>query len=212
MDLINPQVQAYAEQFTSAEDPLLHELAENTYRDHPQSNMLSGHWQGKFLEMVSYMLRPSRILEIGTFLGYSALCLSKGLLNGGRVHTIELRKEEADVALQNFHNAKATDKIILHLGNALEIIPTIRETWDLVFIDADKVNYTNYYELVLPLIKKGGYILADNTLFHGEVLSEPVKGKNAIAIHAFNQHVQNDSRVEHVFITIRDGLMLIRKK
>ena len=212
MDLINPQVQAYAEKFTSPEDPLLHELAEKTYRDHPQSNMLSGHWQGKFLEMVSYMLRPTRILEIGTFLGYSALCLSKGLLNGGRLHTIELRKEEADVALQNFHNAKATDKIILHLGNALEIIPTIRETWDLVFIDADKVNYTNYYELVLPLIKKGGYILADNTLFHGEVLSEPVKGKNAIAIHAFNQHVQNDSRVEHVFITIRDGLMLIRKK
>jgi caffeoyl-CoA O-methyltransferase len=212
MDLINPQVLAYAEKFTSAEDPLLHELAEKTYRDHPQSNMLSGHWQGKFLEMVSHMLRPTRILEIGTFLGYSALCLSKGLLNGGRVHTIELRKEEADIALQNFHNAKATDKIILHLGNALEIIPTVRETWDLVFIDADKVNYTNYYELVLPLVKEGGYILADNTLFHGEVLSEPVKGKNAIAIHAFNQHVQNDNRVEHVFITIRDGLMLIRKK
>jgi caffeoyl-CoA O-methyltransferase len=211
MELINPIVQAYAEKFTSSEDETLRTIAQ-TYNEHPQSNMLSGHWQGKFLELISYMLRPSRILEIGTFLGYSALCLAKGLLNDGRLHTIELRKEEADIALENFHSAKATDKIILHLGNALEIIPTIREDWDLVFIDADKVNYTNYYELVLPHVKKGGFILADNTLFHGEVLAEPVKGKNALAIHAFNEHIKNDGRVEQVLITIRDGLMLIRKK
>ena len=148
MELINPLVQAYAERFTSPEEALLHELAEKTYKNHPQSNMLSGHWQGKFLELISQMLQPSRILEIGTFLGYSALCLAKGLLNGGRLHTIELRKDEADVALQNFHNAKATDKIILHLDNALEIITTISETWNLVFINTDKVNYTNYYKLV----------------------------------------------------------------
>ena len=212
MELINPLVEAYAEKFTSPEDEVLRQIADQTYKNHPQSNMLSGHWQGKFLELLSHLLRPSRILEIGTFMGYSAICLAKGLLNEGRLHTIELRKEEADLALQNFHNAKATDKIILHQGNALEIIPTIRESWDLVFIDADKVNYINYYELVLPLLKKGGFILADNMLFHGEVLADPVKGKNAIAIHAFNEHVQNDNRVEQVLITIRDGLMLIRKK
>jgi len=212
MELINPLVEAYAEKFTSPEDEVLKKIADQTYQNHPQSNMLSGHWQGKFLELVSHLLRPSRILEIGTFMGYSAICLAKGLLNDGRLHTIELRKEEADLALQNFHNAKATDKIILHQGNALEIIPTIRESWDLVFIDADKVNYINYYELVLPLLKKGGFILADNMLFHGEVLADPVKGKNAIAIHAFNEHVNNDDRVEQVLITIRDGLMLIRKK
>ncbi|HYJ37775.1 MAG TPA: O-methyltransferase [Chitinophagaceae bacterium] len=212
MELINPRVQAYAENFTSPEDALLHEIAEQTYKHHPQPGMLSGHWQGKFLELVSYMLAPSRILEIGTFMGYSALCLAKGLLNDGRLHTIELRKDEADIALQNFHKAKSTEKIILHLGNALEIIPTIREEWDLVFIDADKVNYTAYYELVLPLLKKGGFILADNMLFHGEVLAEPVSGKSAKAIHAFNEHVSKDERVEQVLVTIRDGLMLIRKK
>jgi predicted O-methyltransferase YrrM len=212
MELINPLVQAYAEKLTSPEDALLHEIADQTYKNHPQSNMLSGHWQGKFLELISCMLRPSRILEIGTFMGYSALCLAKGLLNDGKLHTIELRKEEGDIALQNFHKAKATEKIILHLGNALEIIPTIRENWDLVFIDADKVNYTNYYELVLPLVKKGGFILADNMLFHGEVLAKPLSGKNAKAIHAFNEHVRKDDRVEQVLITIRDGLMLIRKK
>jgi predicted O-methyltransferase YrrM len=212
MELINPLVQAYAEKLTSPEDELLREIADQTYRNHPQSNMLSGQWQGKFLELLSHLLHPSRVLEIGTFVGYSALCLAKGLLSGGILHTIELRKEEGDLALQNFHKSKATDKIILHLGNALEIIPTIRETWDLVFIDADKVNYINYYELVLPLVKNGGFILADNMLFHGEVLANPLKGKNAIAIHAFNEHVKNDDRVEQVLITIRDGMMLIRKK
>lgn len=212
MEPIHPLVQEYAEKFTSPEDAILQVIADQTYKHHPQSNMLSGHWQGKFLEMISYMMRPSRVLEIGTFMGYSALCLAKGLLNDGRLHTIELRKEEANLALQNFHKAKATEKIILHVGNALEIIPTISETWDLVFIDADKVNYTAYYELVLPLVKSGGFILADNTLFHGEVLAEPVSGKNALAIHAFNEHVKNDERVDQVLITIRDGLMLIRKK
>jgi len=165
MELINPLVEAYAEKFTSPEDEVLKQIADQTYQNHPQSNMLSGHWQGKFLELVSHLLRPSRILEIGTFMGYSAICLAKGLLNDGRLHTIEFRKEEADLALQNFHNAKATDKIILHQGNALEIIPTIRESWDLVFIDADKVNYINYYELVLPLLKKGGFILAEICCF-----------------------------------------------
>lgn len=212
MELINPLVQAYAEKFTSPEDEFLKEIADQTYKHHPQSNMLSGHWQGKFLELISYMVRPSKVLEIGTFMGYSALCLAKGLLNDGQLHTIELRKEEGEIALQNFHKAKATEKIILHMGNALEIIPTIRESWDLVFIDADKVNYTTYYELVLPFVKKGGFILADNMLFHGEVLKEPLTGKNAIAIHAFNEYVKNDYRVEQVLITIRDGIMLIRKK
>jgi len=212
MELINPLAQAYAEKFTSPDDDLLQEIAAKTYKDHPQSNMLSGHLQGKFLEFISNIKRPARILEIGTFVGYNALCLAKGLLKDGKLHTIELNKEEADTALQNFHKAKVTDKILLHLGNALDIIPTLRETWDLVFIDADKVNYIAYYELVLPLVNKGGLILADNVLFHGEVLEEPITGKNGKAIQAFNEHIQKDDRVEHVLITIRDGVMMIRKK
>jgi len=211
MELINPLVEAYAEKFTSPEDEVLKQIADQTYQNHPQSNMLSGHWQGKFLELVSHLLRPSRILEIGTFMGYSAICLAKGLLNDGRLHTIELRKEEADLALQNFHNAKATDKIILHQGNALEIIPTIRESWDLVFIDADKPAYIQYFNLVLPKLRKNGFIFADNIFFHGQVLEEEVKGKNAKAIKEFNEYIQKRNDIEKVILTLRDGLFLIRK-
>jgi len=174
--------------------------------------MLSGQVQGKFLEMISMLLQPRRILEIGTFTGYSALCLVKGLSKDGLLHTIELREEDAAVAQANFDRSNAPEKIILHTGNALEIIPTLKETWDLVFIDADKVGYTDYYELVLPRVRQGGIILADNVLFHGQVLEQPITGKNAIAIQAFNERVQHDERVENVLVTIRDGLLLIRKK
>ena len=212
MEPIHELVQSYAERFTSPEDDLLKQINKETYATHAQPQMLSGHLQGKFLELISMIAKPKKILEIGTFTGYSALCLAKGLLSGGELHTIEVRKEDADLSLANFHKAKASDKIILHLGNALEIIPTLPGPFDLVFIDADKVNYTAYYELVLPKVNKGGLILADNVLFHGQVLENPISGKNAIAIHEFNQHVQNDDRVEHVLMTIRDGLMLIRKK
>ena len=212
MDLINPLVQQYAERFTSPLDPLLQEIADHTLQNHPHAHMLSGHLQGKFLEFISYMVRPFRILEIGTFTGFSALCLARGLQPGGKLHTIELREEDASTCRENFHKAKANDQIILHVGNALNIIPAIDETWDLVFIDADKVNYRTYYELVLPFVNKNGVILADNVLFHGEVLEEPVKGKNGIAVHDFNQYVQQDGRVEQVMVTIRDGMMIIRKK
>jgi caffeoyl-CoA O-methyltransferase len=212
MDLINPHAQAYAEKFTGRLDPLLHEIERHTLQNHPQSQMLSGHLQGKFLEIISCMLRPHRILEIGTFTGFSALCLAKGLAPGGKLHTIELRDEDADTASANFHKAKANDSIILHRGNALDIIPGLNEKWDLVFIDADKVGYKQYYELVLPSVNTNGVILADNVLFHGEVLEEPVKGKNAVAIHDFNEHVSRDERVEQVMVTMRDGLMIIRKK
>jgi len=212
MEPIDERVQAYAEKFTTAEDPVLAEINRETYANHAQPHMLSGHLQGRFLELISTLVRPKKILEIGTFTGYSAICLAKGLVQGGELHTIELRKEDADISLANFHKAKASEQIILHLGNALDIIPTLPGPFDLVFIDADKVNYKAYYELVLPKVNKGGLILADNVLFHGQVLEEPITGKNAIAIDEFNHHVKNDQRVEHVLMTIRDGLMLIRKK
>ncbi len=173
--------------------------------------MLSGQVQGKFLEMISTLLQPRRILEIGTFTGYSALCLVKGLSKDGQLHTIELREEEAAVAQANFDRSNAPEKILLHTGNALEIIPTLQETWDLVFIDADKVGYTDYYELVMPRLRQGGVILADNVLFHGQVFDQPITSKNAKAIQAFNERVQQDERVDNVLVTIRDGLLLIRK-
>jgi predicted O-methyltransferase YrrM len=212
MDLINPLVESYAASFTSQEDPLLKEIAEETYANHAQPHMLSGHVQGRFLEMISHLLQPKRILEIGTFTGYSALCLVKGLSKDGQLHTIELREDDAKLSRTNFDRSSEAEKIILHTGNALDVIPSLKETWDLVFIDADKPGYISYYELVLPLLRPGGFILADNVLFHGQVFDQPITGKSAKAIQAFNEHVQQDQRVEQVLLTIRDGLLLIRKK
>ena len=211
MEMIIPKAQAYAERFTTAEGSLLGQIAEYTSKNHPQAQMLSGHIQGKLLEMISHLVRPRRVLEIGTFMGYSALCLAAGLTEDGRLHTIELREDDGALAAANFKRSNCRDKIILHIGNALEIIPSLKEEWDLVFIDADKVNYSEYYRLTLPRLKKGGLIIADNVLFHGEVLEEEVKGKNALAIQAFNELVGADASVDKVLLTVRDGLFLIRK-
>ncbi|HEU5053009.1 MAG TPA: O-methyltransferase [Hanamia sp.] len=211
-EIISDKVNEYASRFSEPTDDLLKEIEEFTLKNHPHSNMLSGHWQGKLLEMLSKMVRPSMILEVGTFVGYSALCLAKGLKPGGELHTLELRDEDADTAEKYFARCSQADQIILHRGNALELIPSLNETWDLVFIDADKTNYINYYELVVPRVRQGGVILADNVLFHGEVLTENITGKNAIAINAFNEHVAADERTQQVIITVRDGLMLIIKK
>jgi predicted O-methyltransferase YrrM len=210
--LSDNKVTDYAASFSEPTDDLLKEIEDFTLNHHPHSNMLSGPLQGKLLEMLSKIIKPKYILEVGTFVGYSALCLAKGLQPGGKLHTLELRDEDADIAQNYFRKSLHHDQIILHRGNALEIIPTLDVAWDLVFIDADKINYTNYYELVVPHLKKGAVILADNVLFHGEVLNEKIKGKNAIAINAFNEHVAKDDRVQQVLITLRDGLMMIIKK
>jgi caffeoyl-CoA O-methyltransferase len=211
VELVHSLAQAYAERFSSAEDALTRGISEFA-RQHPQANMLSGHVQGRFLEMISCLMKPARILEIGTFLGYSAICLAQGLAEGGKLHTIELNPEDARTASENFRQAAEGDRIILHLGNALDIIPRLEETWDLAFIDADKTGYPAYYQLVLPRLRKGGLIIADNVLFHGEVLKKKIAAGSASAIHHFNELVNNDGSVEQVLLTIRDGLMLIRKK
>jgi predicted O-methyltransferase YrrM len=212
VEIINPLAQAYAERYSSPEPALLHEIADYTYKYHSQPQMLSGHLQGRFLEMISLIQRPRRILEIGTFMGYSAICLAAGLVEGGLLHTIELRDEDADIAAGYFRRANMQERIILHRGNALEIIPALHEDWDLVFIDADKVNYTEYYKLVLPRLAPDGLIIADNVFFHGEVFEKEASGKNAKAIQAFNEYVEKDGSVEKLMLTIRDGLMFIRKK
>jgi predicted O-methyltransferase YrrM len=212
MELINQQAEIYAKKNTSALDDVLSEIEAFTVSNHPHAQMLSGHVQGKVLELFSKMIAPERILEIGTFTGFSALCLAKGLTGNGKLVTIELREDDAATAKGYFVKAGMEPKVNLYVGDALEIIPALKENWDLVFIDADKVNYINYYELTLPSVKKGGWILADNVLFHGEVLEENIKGKNARAIDAFNEHVTNDNRVEQAVLTIRDGLLLIQKK
>lgn len=212
MELISEVVSEYAGKFTSEEPADLKHIAAWTTAHHPQFHMLSGHVQGRFLAMISRLIQPKYILELGTFTGYSALCLAEGLIPGGQLHTIELRDEEADVAKKNFSLSARADQIILHRGEAAAIIPILPFEWDLVFIDADKTGYIDYYEQLLPRLRKGGLILADNVLFHGEVLESPIKGKNAKAVHAFNEHVMKDDRVEKVMLTVRDGLQLLQKK
>jgi caffeoyl-CoA O-methyltransferase len=209
MELINSRVQEYAEKYSSSEDDLLKEINEFT-QQHPEAQMLSGHLQGKVLEMLSCMIRPRRILEIGTFTGYSALCLAKGLTDDGELHTIELREQEAVKAREFFSQSIYAKKIILHRGEALNIIPELNETWDLVFIDADKPGYIDYFNLVFPKLRKNGFIFADNIFFHGQVLEE-ARGKSAIGIQQFNEHVSQRTDIEKVILTLRDGLFLIRK-
>ena len=209
--MIHPKVNSYADVYSSAEDDLLKEIADYTYKQHDDPQMLSGHLQGKVLEMISCMIRPERILEIGTFTGYSALCLAKGLTDDGELHTIDIREEDVQLAKTFFNRSLYADKIISHCGNALEIIPNLNEPWDLVFIDADKPAYIQYFNLVLPKLRKNGFILADNIFFHGEVLEENVTGKNAKGIEAFNKFIKERTDIEKVILTIRDGLFLIRK-
>ena len=211
MDIVHPLAQQYAKKYTSPDGALLQQVLDETEKSHAHAHMLSGHLQGGLLQMISCMLQPKRILEIGTFTGYSALCLAKGLQKDGKLHTIELRKEDAATAQGYFNRSTYRDNIILHIGEALPIIGRLDETWDLVFIDADKVTYTDYFNRVLPKVRPGGFILADNVLFHGQVLEEEVKGKNALAIQAFNDAVLQSTEVEKVLLPLRDGLYLIRK-
>jgi len=211
MEIVNPLAQQYAESFTTPDDALLQEVTDYTLQHHAKSHMLSGHLQGKFLEMVSHMIRPRYILEIGTFTGYSALCLAKGLQPSGELHTIEVREEDAAVAQGFISRSAFSENIKIHIGDAQQIVDELDYPWDLVFIDADKVSYTEYFNRVLPKVKLGGFILADNVLFHGQVLTPEIKGKNPKAIQAFNEAIRQREDVVKVLLPLRDGLYLIRK-
>jgi len=174
--------------------------------------MLAGHTQGKLLEMLSTMIQPMNVLEIGTYTGYSAICLSKGLTREGVLHTIEKMPEHEDMILNYLGKASIKDKVKLYIGDALDVIPTIDATFDLIFIDADKENYLNYYKLVFDKLRKGGYIIADNALWGGKVLSDANSAdKETVGITEFNDHIHQDARVENLLLPFRDGLMIIRK-
>lgn len=211
MDLINPIVEHYADWLTTEEDTLLSEINTHTNEAHAQPHMLSGHVQGRFLSLFSQLIQPKYILEIGTFTGYSALCLAEGLVENGQLHTIDIRKEDIELSQSYFDKSNYSKQIVAHIGNALEIIPLLKHKWDLVFIDADKVNYTNYYNLLVDNLSENGCILADNVLFHGQIFDNPIKGKSPIAIKDFNEYVKNDPRTTQVLLTVRDGLLLIKK-
>ncbi len=212
MQWIEKLAEDYSSTYTSPLDDALMKIYNDTNTSHPEAHMISSPVQGKFLEFISSLLQPKYILEIGTFTGFSAICLGKGLQQDGELHTIELREDDANTAWKNISDAGMADKIHLHKGDARTIIKELPHAWDLVFIDADKTSYITYYEGALERLSEHGFILADNVLFHGQVLEEKIEGKSAKAIAQFNNHVLNDQRTEQVFLTVRDGLLLIKKK
>jgi caffeoyl-CoA O-methyltransferase len=213
MEFINEEIEAYALAHSQEETALLKKVNRETHAKVLQPRMLSGHMQGNFLSMMSKMMRPKMILEIGTYTGYSALCLVQGLQENGKLHTIDINEELEQTVKNYFTEAGLNERISYHIGNAITIIPTLKEKFDLVFIDADKKNYSNYYDLVFDHVPSGGFIVADNVLWSGKVL-DPVSKMDADtkAIDEFNKKVHADSRVEHMILPLRDGLMIVRKK
>lgn len=209
--IFTEEIQNYAEKQTSEESEVLRELREHCYAHFEDKAMLSGFVQGRILSMFSKMIRPKIVLEIGTYLGYSALCFAEGLADGGRVITLDIQEDTNKVAKSFVEKSEYADKIEFHLGFATEIIPTLNETFDLVFIDADKPNYSNYYNLIFDKVAKGGFIIADNVLWSGKVLDDE-RDENTQALHNFNQMVAADKRVSNVLLPIRDGLMVVCKE
>lgn len=214
MEFISRELDDYVGRHTKQESAVLDELNRETHLKILQPRMLSGHLQGRALSMFSKMISPDTILEVGTYTGYSAICLSEGLASGGQLHTIEKNEELRPIAERFFEKAGVKDSITMHIGDATEVLVDLDEKFDLAFIDADKSNYINYYELILPKLNQGGFIVADNVLWSGKVLqeSEMEKDVDARTLDQFNKMILNDERVENVLLPIRDGLMIIRKK
>lgn len=212
MDIIDPFLNDYAENYSSEEPLILKELNRDTFAKILMPRMLSGHIQGRMLSMLSHMISPKLILEIGTYTGYSALCFAEGLSEGGHLHTIDINDELAPMVKSYIAKAGMENIITLHNGNASEIIPTLSGPFDLVFIDADKINYSLYYDLVINKVRQGGFLIADNVLWSGKVLNLENADKDTLAIHQFNEKIKKDDRVEKVLLTVRDGLLIIRKK
>jgi len=202
----------YLVEHSHQEDPVLRELARHTYLNEVHPRMLSGHILGSFLSLFSKLLSPGRILEIGTYTGYSAICLARGLRKGGELTTLEVNEELRNIALKYFEKANLQDRIRLINGDALELIPTLNDTFDLVFIDAHKDDYPDYYNLVIEKVRPGGYILADNILWGGKVLDPSINDPTTRIIDRFNKMITSDPRVENLMLPVRDGLMVIQKK
>ena len=210
MDIIQKQIQEYAERHTTEESPLLRKINRDTHAHVLSPRMLSGQLQGRVLSMISCMVRPRVILEIGTYTGYSAICLAEGLQENGKLITIDINEELYDRVSAYFQEGGLGDRIDYRIGDAAQILPQIDEKFDLVFIDADKENYSGYFDLVIDRVNLGGFILADNVLWSGKVL-EQKPDKDTRAILEFNAKIHRDKRVENVLLPIRDGIMLMRK-
>lgn len=211
--MIDENIQNYAEKYTSGESELLRELREKTFGERSDKSMLSGFYQGRLLAMLSKMLQPKRILEIGTYMGYSALCLAEGLSDGGKIITLDMQPETHEIAKSFWAKSEFGEKIDGRLGDAAQIIPMLDETFDLVFIDADKPNYARYFDLVFPKMRVGGLIIADNVLWSGKVLDTKTNDdESTIALDEYNRKINADERVSNILFAVRDGLMIARKE
>jgi predicted O-methyltransferase YrrM len=210
MEFLPEALEQYVEQHTTGETDVLQQLNRETNAKVMMPRMISGHLQGRFLAMMSKMIKPKDILEIGTYTGYSGICLAEGLQEGGTMHTIDINEELEDLVRGYFDKAGISHKVQYHIGNALEIIPTLEGPFDLVFIDADKINYANYFDQVIDKVAIGGYILTDNVLWSGKVL-DTKQDKDTAAIVAFNKKIMDNPRVETVMVPIRDGILIARK-
>jgi caffeoyl-CoA O-methyltransferase len=210
MELMQPDLLRYSETYTAPENDLLKNINRQTHADVLMPRMLSGHLQGRMLAMFSHMVRPQVILEIGTYTGYSALCLAEGLQPGGKLITLDINEELEERVRGYFSRSPLGASIDYRIGNALDLIPQITERFDLVFIDADKENYPRYYDLVINRVNLNGFILADNVLRSGKVLDQK-PDKDTRAIQAFNDKVHQDDRVENLLLPVRDGVMVMRK-
>jgi len=212
MDFIQPAANDYVTHYSDATPAYLKPMYEQTILSHAHAHLQSNWNQGGFLSFFSKLLNPESILEIGTFSGFSTLCLAEGLSSTGTIDTIELRADDAHAARIHFDASPKGNQIISHIGDAKTILPTLTKKWDIVFIDADKTGYIEYVKLVLPMLSDKGVIIADNVLFHGQVFEKNISGKNALAIHAFNEFILQHQELEKIMLTVRDGLTLIRKK
>jgi predicted O-methyltransferase YrrM len=211
MNLVSPEIEKYIDQHASDEPEVLAELNRKTHSDVLMPQMLSGKVQGQFLKFISRMLKPQRVLEIGTYTGYAAICLADGLAENGKLYTIDVNEELEEMVKNYVERSGMKNKIVQVVGDAREEISKIDEIFDLVFIDADKHNYSLYYDLVFDKVRRGGFILADNVLWSGKIIDEK-KDKDTQKLAEFNTKVQQDKRVENVIVSIRDGIMMARKK
>jgi len=212
MEFISPELQQYVTEHSSAVSPLLSQIDRETHLEVLQPRMLSGHFQGRVLSMLAQLLKPTSILEIGTYTGYSALCLAEGLTPDGKLITIDVNEELAPRVRSYFEASAYAQQIDYRIGNAAQLIPTLQYTFDLIFIDADKQQYPLYYEQALEKLKPGGFILIDNVLWSGKVLDTQHQDKDSVLLRELNLKISQDVRVEKVLLPIRDGLYLIRKK
>ncbi|MEO9871930.1 O-methyltransferase [Ekhidna sp.] len=211
MEFLTEDLQQYVEDHSEPESDLLQQINRETHLHVLKPRMLSGHLQGRVLSMLSHMIKPKNILEIGTYTGYAALSMAEGMQSDGKLVTIDNNAELSIRTKEYFSKSNYANQLEMILGNALEVIPSLDKKWDLVFIDADKENYTNYFDLIIDQVNVGGFIIADNVLWSGKVFDETKSDKDTEAIRDFNHKMHTDSRIQNVLFPIRDGLMILRK-